>query len=178
MARTVFQNIWRSLVLAVVVLGTLAVPLPPFVLACVVGAFLAYDGAEPQTALTVVGALAVAELFFGVSLGVLSLGAVIAVVLVRVASRLATGVPLARHEGWPPAAFSVAVAFGTCAAVAMLVSGVAIAAVGYGAGFFALRVRMVTAQYPWWALPLAVAATLLVLRRVDTAFRKQIRFGQ
>lgn len=137
----------------------------------------AYDGIRSSTVYALLTALVCLELVFGYDVGILGLSYLVAVLALMPVQRVIALTPWGVARGWhiSDALRTLCVTYGLC--LLMLLSEVGIGAVLYGYAHPALRLSIVLVPIDMLWTALGIAATLVVLRRIDEPFRRRISFG-
>jgi len=177
--RTWIQRLWRYTLVVVVMswpAWNLSLPVSPF--AIIAGVLLAYEGIERGEIIGFFAVLVGTELIYGIDVGILSLAFLYTVIVGSGIRRWFAVQPLAREHGWPPGALARSVIVATALSGVMSFFSISIGVLMYRYGSFAMRLQMTVGRPASWILMLALATLgVLVLRRIDVPFRRQITFG-
>jgi hypothetical protein len=155
------------------ILGFGPVPVPVLLL----GALLAYDGAQSRTLVWTI-LLVMTEIIYAMDLGTGSLAFALTAALFAMAGHWLALRPMARDSGWSPRILLRGLAVAGAASATILVLSVAVSSFIHGQGSFATRLQLQFAVGGWllsWPVVLAIALT--ALKRADEPFKKSIVFG-
>jgi hypothetical protein len=155
------------------VLGFGPVPVPVLLL----GALLAYDGAQSRTWAWVL-VLVFTEIVYSMDLGVGSLAYATTTALFAMAGHWLALRPMAKENGWSPKVLLHGLLAAGMASAIILALSVSVGSVVHGQGSFMTRLSLQFDVGGWLLLwPVVIILALTMLKRSDEPFKKSIVFG-